>query len=88
VPGTVLNFAKAETFGVQYVDAQGRTVTTMVHRIAGVWYLAPNGENYSSQLRPLGAESKLRKTLEERFVSDTTTSTIPKEDSVDIKAGT
>jgi len=83
-PGTVLDFVEAQTFAVRYVDADGRTHITMVHRIGGVWHIAPNGENYAATLRPVAADSRLSKNLEERFVGATTTNTIPKEDAVDV----
>lgn len=86
-PGTVVNLMEVQTFGIQYADNEGRVLTTMVHRMAGVWYLAPNGENYAATLRPLGTGSKLAKALEERFVNATTTTTVPKSDAVDIEAG-
>jgi len=86
-PGSVLNFTEAKTYAVQYADADGRVHTTLMHRINGVWYMAPNGENYASTLRPLSVDARLSKNLEERFVTETTTATIPKEDAVDVLAG-
>lgn len=84
-PGAVLHFVEAQTFAVQYVDQDGRArPPTLVHRIGGVWHLAPNGENYAATLRPVAADSRLAKNLEERFVGVTTTNTIPKEDAVDV----
>jgi hypothetical protein len=85
-PGTVVNFVEAETFAVQYANADGIIVTTLVHRMGGQWHLAPNGENYAATLKPLNRDSKLSKALEERFLGRSTAS-IPTKDAVDIDVG-
>jgi hypothetical protein len=86
-PGTVVNFVEAKTYAVRYADSDGRVRTTLMHRIGGVWHIAPNGENYAATLRPLATDSKLAKTLEDRFLGETTTATLPKEDAVDVLGG-
>ncbi len=64
-PGTVEHFALAETYAVQWVDQEGRSHKELLHRIGGVWFKAPNGENYAATLRPITASGKLSQALEE-----------------------
>lgn len=86
-PLSVANLVRADTYAVQFYDTDGRLQPPeMVHRIGNRWYRAPNGANYAATLRVIASDSKLVKNLEERLASEDTTS-IPKEDAVDVLGG-
>jgi hypothetical protein len=86
-PLSVANFVLAETYAVQFYDTDGRLQPPeLMHRIGNRWYRAPNGANYAATLRAIAPDSKLVKNLEERLAGENTAS-IPKEDAVDVLAG-
>lgn len=82
-PRTVTGFAEAKTYGIEYTDDDGTKHTTVVMNIGGQWYMPPNGENYAATLRPIKADTWLGKALEDGRLNSNTSS-LPKEDAVDI----
>lgn len=85
-PKKVLNMMELRTFAVQYSDPDGSIHTTVMNQVGGVWHNAPNGENYAATLKPLPPDHWLAKLLNERLANQDTT-TIPKEDAVDVLGG-
>ena len=87
-PRSVSAFCEAPTYAIQYVDDEGRSHVTLAHRIGGIWHLPPNGENYSSTLRPLNKDSWLAKGLERKLnvleSSESSSSPVIPEDAGDI----
>jgi hypothetical protein len=81
-PRTVTGFAKLETFGVEYTDDEGVKHTTVVQRMAGQWYFAPNGENFAGSLRPIKKGTWLADILDEKDAGPTTAASLPKDDAV------
>jgi hypothetical protein len=77
------NIARSEEYAVEWVDDDGNSHLEIMHRVGGVWHRAPNGENYAAQLKAVSSTSWLVKLLEERIAGESTTS-IPKEDAVDV----
>jgi hypothetical protein len=83
-PKTVFAFQEAKTYAVQWTDVDGTVHQELVHEINGLWYRAPNGENYAKQLRV--CSDWLSKAFAER-AADSKTATVPTQDAVDIAAG-
>lgn len=79
-PQTLINLARAEFHGVEYIDVTGRKIVTVIVKIGNVWYMPPNSDQWASQLRPIA--SWLSEQLEERIKQEKVD--IPKEDVVDI----
>ena len=65
-PLSVVSFARAETYAVEYYDQNGAKQTELLHCVNGSWWQAPNGRNYAAQLKPLSPNNKLVRELEER----------------------
>lgn len=86
-PQQVLNFTRAETYAVRFSDDQGQSRTELMHFIDGVWYRAPNGENYAAQLRPLKGDLWLAKQLSSLRDDRVLPATVPSEDSVSLSDG-
>ena len=83
-PKTVLNVVECQMVAVEYVNAQGETVTEVMLKAGDTLYQPPNAEQWTSALRPLstwltkGIQSKLR-------VKDPVIAA-PTEDAVDVVA--
>lgn len=65
-PKQLVHLLRAETYGVQWTDDEGTVHQELMHFMGGVWYRAPNGENYARSLRPLGNDVWLTKALVDR----------------------
>ena len=91
-PRTVRGFMELRNVAIEYVDDAGN-----IHRTiamvdpSGIWYLPPNGENFSATLRPLTANTWLAKALSEELARRDADSgksgpaaPVPGEDAVDV----
>lgn len=83
-PKTVEAVHRAETYGVRWVDDSGQVHQEFMHYMAGVWYRAPNGENYAAGLRPIAEGSWLAKSLRDVRTEAETPAKVPEKDAVDV----
>ena len=81
LPKTVSHCIPVETFAVEYVDDAGDVHATIMLKVNGTWYLAPNGENYAKTLKPVGEGSWLGKLLSEKTRA---AAPVPQADNVDV----
>lgn len=79
------HFVPTEMFAIQYCDESGNEHKTVVMRIAGQWYLPPNGEAWAQALKPLKSDTWLAKQLSESFGAHA--APLPRADAVDILPG-
>ena len=83
-PKTLVHFAPAEMVAVQYIDENGTARATVVLKVGNAWYMPPNSEQWSSNLRPLAGW--LEKQCEAQ-VSARQTAEVPTSDGVNLFAG-
>ena len=77
-PKKLTHVQKAEMFAIRYGDDNGTAHMLTVVKIGDQWYMPPNAEVWSTQLRPLAPW--LIKQLSEKVEPEAA----PKKDSVDV----
>lgn len=80
-PKTLLHVAEARHFAIQYADDNGTLHNTIATEVGGVFYLAPNGENYAQTLRPMSGW--LTEQMQERVAAHRPTAPVVSKDDVD-----
>ena len=85
-PRTVMVASKMETYGVRWVDESGNIHTEIMHLMEGVWFRAPNGENYASTLKHIAKDNWFVKAVTQKL-SEATPTTVPTKDAVDVLGG-
>jgi hypothetical protein len=83
-PRTVTHLIEAKTYAVQFFDDDGTPHHDFIHCIGGIWYRAPNGENYAASLRRVNPTSWFVKKCEAKLADAIPAAHIPEKDAVDV----